>query len=286
MKSIEVDKGCFNLGSPQPHDQIIRKAAAGGGNRLRSTTAALGKPNVPSKWDDAQKWLVRGRDNTSTHSPRDSNAAADDTTPLPHPTTQDDDIHLETKKVVVADFGHSVCVRDMGTDMTPMPSQEPSRSATPTTPMASASPTLDACTGTTSVQQPNHVQVETPPPHSNLNPLETRALAWDEAERAKYMARFKREEVKIEAWENHEKRKAEMEMKRMEGKAERMKSRAQEKYANKVASTRRIAEERRAKAEAILNEKAVKTSERADYIRRTGHMPSFFSLNLPSSSCW
>ncbi|XP_042032251.1 remorin 4.1-like [Salvia splendens] len=57
---------------------------------------------------------------------------------------------------------------------------------------------------------------------SKTNPLETRAVAWDEAERAKYMARFKREEVKIQAWENHQKRKAEMQMRKVEVKAERL----------------------------------------------------------------
>lgn len=120
---------------------------------------------------------------------------------------------------------------------------------------------------------------------SKTNPLETRAAAWDEAERAKYMARYKREEVKIQAWENHQKRKAEMEMRKVEVKAERLKSRAQEKHTNKLAASRRIAEEKRANAEAELNEKAVKTSQRADYIRRTGHLPSSFSFKLPSF-CW
>ncbi|GJZ78813.1 remorin 1.4 [Tanacetum coccineum] len=32
-------------------------------------------------------------------------------------------------------------------------------------------------------------------------------MTWDKTERAKYMARFKQEEVKIQAWESHEKRK-------------------------------------------------------------------------------
>lgn len=68
-------------------------------------------------------------------------------------------------------------------------------------------------------------------------------------------------------------------------KAERIKARAEERLANKLASTRRIAEEKRANAEAKLNEKAVRTSERADYIRRTGHLPSSFSFKLPSL-CW
>lgn len=68
-------------------------------------------------------------------------------------------------------------------------------------------------------------------------------------------------------------------------KAERLKARAQERLSNKLAATKRIAEEKRANAEASLNEKAVKTSERADYIRRTGHLPSTFSFKLPSL-CW
>jgi hypothetical protein len=48
------------------------------------------------------------------------------------------------------------------------------------------------------------------------NLLASRAAAWEEAEQAKYAARFKREEAKIQAWENHEKAKAEAEMRRIE----------------------------------------------------------------------
>nr|KYP47316.1 hypothetical protein KK1_031046 [Cajanus cajan] len=44
-----------------------------------------------------------------------------------------------------------------------------------------------------------------------------RAMPWDEAECANYIARFNREEVKMQPWENHQIRKAEMEMKKMEG---------------------------------------------------------------------
>lgn len=68
-------------------------------------------------------------------------------------------------------------------------------------------------------------------------------------------------------------------------KAERMKARAQEKLANKLAATRRAAEEKQANAKAKLDEKALRTSERADYIRRTGHLPSSLSFKLPSF-CW
>ena len=64
-------------------------------------------------------------------------------------------------------------------------------------------------------------------------------------------------------------------------KAERLRSRAHERLASKTAAARRIAEEKRASAEAKLNERTARTAERADYIRRTGHLPSSFSFRLP-----
>ncbi|KAK4429708.1 hypothetical protein Salat_1271400 [Sesamum alatum] len=364
MRTIE-EKGCPNNGTTQE--------TSGGScmsfefhknNGVSRTSAhhrtALGKP-TPSKWDDAQKWLVnlsRGEKNQAKASPRNSNA--DDRrliAPVPKKDYSSgeeegenvgcpgsngiDQYEMETKNVDCDEsvwriskpvnssksVVRSICVRDMGTEMTPIASQEPSRTATPIrattpaarSPMSSGSSTPVRCvngvmalgngqnTATPSETRGDGVRAsgairqfsrdgeesnggktaenKTDDRSSKLNPLETRAIAWDEAERAKYMARYKREEVKIQAWENHQKRKAEMEMRKTEVKAERLKSRAQERYTNKLAATRRIAEEKRANAEAKLNEKAVKTSERADYIRRTGHLPSSFSFKLPSF-CW
>ncbi|GAB4829328.1 hypothetical protein Ancab_018997 [Ancistrocladus abbreviatus] len=385
MRPIE-DKGCLNYGqahevSTNSNNISFEFHKGNGSNRAAAShhpRTTLGKP-APSKWDDAQKWLVGlsrggGEKNCSKTRPRNSNA--DDTrliTPTPQQETDflsDGEVEKEengvcsttvgtiqyevetknvdceesfwriNKPVVASDKTtvgvRSVCVRDMGTEMTPAASQEPSRTATPiraatpirrspissgtSTPIRShhsgqavenyqigaqsvdtrtdqASPLrmgtgaarqTGVASGGGGVEEGNGCQTTdsgNAEPTKKMNPLETRAMAWDEAERAKYMARYKREEVKIQAWENHEKRKAEMEMKKMEVKAERLKARAQEKYTNKLAATRRIAEEKRANAEAKLNEKAVKTSEKADYIRRTGHLPSSFSFRLPSF-CW
>lgn len=358
MRSIQ-DKGCLNYGQKK---EVVGGSSMnfefhrGNGMNRASThhrTAASGKP-TPSKWDDAQKWLVNlsrggGEKHQSKATPRNSNA---DDLRLIAPVPKKEDyssgdegdssmiqFEVETKKIDCdesiwrinkasnnssASAVRSICVRDMGTEMTPIASQEPSRTATPiraTTPAArspissgSSTPirgqngvvqtkengqivaTIGENRGTAGTTRSvsnveenidNELAAKKDTAHANkLNPLEIRAMAWDEAERAKYMARYKREEVKIQAWENHEKRKAEMEMKRMEVKAERIKARAEEKYTNKLAAARRIAEEKRANAEAELNEKAVKTSEKADYIRRTGHLPSSFSFKLPSSFCW
>ncbi|MBA0607577.1 hypothetical protein Godav_019856 [Gossypium davidsonii] len=356
MRAIE-DKGCYNLGAANEISSSSVSAISfefhkGNGttnNRAAQshhrTTTALGKPTTPSKWDDAQKWLVglsRSRDK-KTHSkakPRNSNA--DDRrliAPVPHkeqdyPSSDEEGgfaaaavmspkYEGETKKVDFDDSiwnsvsaVRSICVRDMGTEMTPIASQEPSRTTTPLrattpagrSPISSGSSTpvrwqhgggpcaedYQAGSGPTSTEGRAETNAAARGHGSNRqesdqarkqSTLETRAIAWDEAERAKYMARYKREEVKIQAWENHEKRKAEVEMKKIEVKAERLKARAKERYANKVAATRRIAEEKRANAESKLNEKAIRTSQRADYIRRTGHFASSFSFKLPSLCC-
>uniref|UniRef100_A0A803PH55 Remorin C-terminal domain-containing protein n=1 Tax=Cannabis sativa TaxID=3483 RepID=A0A803PH55_CANSA len=353
MRSIE-DKGCYNHGQVQENISSssglgfeFHKGNNGSNNRMshhhgHHHRTALGK-STPSKWDDAQKWLVglsRGVEKNQSTKTKPRNSNADDLrliAPYDVETTKKVDGNYESvwrvNKPVENSTAivRSVCVRDMGTEMTPIASQEPSRTATPLrattpvvrSPISSGSSTPARCqhrlpptmegqqtfplssdgrgeanpssgrgNGSTRryVEEANECRNKVDPNQNldeggKVNPLETRAVAWDEAERAKYMARYKREEVKIQAWENHEKRKAEMEMRKMEVKAERMKARAEERLANKIASTRRIAEEKRANAEAELNEKAVRTSERADYIRRTGHLPSSFSFKLPSL-CW
>eukprot|EP00252_Welwitschia_mirabilis_P020910 TRINITY_DN5229_c0_g1_i3.p1 TRINITY_DN5229_c0_g1~~TRINITY_DN5229_c0_g1_i3.p1 ORF type:complete len:531 (+),score=68.60 TRINITY_DN5229_c0_g1_i3:130-1722(+) len=233
----------------------------------------------------------------------------------------------------------SVCMRDMGTEMTPIASQEPSRTGTPvkaTTPNARSpvssrpstpgraapapSPTyitdnelesqgrrhtselsekelhaktrqeiiaLGTKLGKTNItvwarkqeeDENTSRALEVKDSQPNTSSLDLRALAWEEAEKAKYMARHKREEVKIQSWENRQRAKAEAEMRKIEIKAERMRSHAQEKLMNKLAAIQHRVEARRAAAEAKRSQQAAKTSQRAEYIRQTGRIPSpFFS---------
>lgn len=352
-------------GSSNPHNFEFHKASKPSQNR-KIVGGSRFKP-APSKWDDAQKWLAGlssggGDHGHNKNKPRNSNA---DDRRLLNSASQKErescssaDLGLEeymsagigitavqeegeTKKIDCGESGwrmskpleesaleiNSVCLRDVGTEMTPMASQEPSRTGTPiraTTPVlrspiesrtsspgryhqgAQSNESYQTCVKHPERSEPvdygrasgnawptrregdadgcKVVESRCSDKAKNPTALESRAMAWDEAERAKYIARYKREEVKIQAWENHEKRKAEMEMKRIEVKAERLKIRAQEKMANKLASTRRIAEEKRSNAEAKMNERAAKTAEKADYIRRTGHLPRSFSISfkLPS----
>ncbi|XP_006665069.2 uncharacterized protein LOC102713239 [Oryza brachyantha] len=348
MRPVD-DKECYSHSS-HGHGE------SNGRLQRKNNPASRPKP-MPSKWDDAQKWLVSlsnggGVDGIHGGKVKPRNSNADDrrllssssqngrvscssvegaleynmvaAPPTPPQLSESADDVSETKKIdYCMGLPHhgspvavlrSVCLRDMGTEMTPIASKEPSRSATPlraSTPVSrSPIPSRpstpggrrdDVAVGITAVEartaepvagdrvdggsgcpveeSSGGFGIHAP---SSTNALESRAAAWDEAERAKFTARYKREEMKIQAWENHEKRKAELEMKKIEMKAEQMKARAQEKLANKLAAARRMAEEKRASAEAKLNEHAARTTQQADYIRRTGHMPSFFSFKMPS----
>ncbi|PRQ41361.1 putative remorin [Rosa chinensis] len=239
--------------------------------------------------------------------------------------------HGTTTFIPPPSTARSVSMRDMGTEMTPIASQEPSRTGTPvgaTTPIRSPTnsrpSTPTRATQASSLIAPfiDHIDpnkelsekektrreimalgtqlgkmniaawaskeedkdastsVKSAPEEQLANSvIETRAAAWEEAEKAKYLARFKREEMKIQAWENHQKAQTEAEMRKVEVEIERIRGRAHSKLMNKLAAARHKAQEKRAAAEAKRNQQAAKTEQQAEYIRRTGRIPSTFS-------CW
>lgn len=335
--------------------------------------SSLSKP-APSKWDDAQKWIASPTSNRSktgqsqaqtagsrktgflgygsrqtsmkvvTEVPEQRSFAMDEAdTKRIDPSQQVSlsrhdssvSVHSATTFVPPPSTVRSVSMRDMGTEMTPIASQEPSRNGTPvraTSPTRSPTSSRPASPGraqpVSSSFQTEDFQVDNN--HEELSEkelqkktrreimalgaqlgklniaawaskegddkdastsfktvgvnqipksvVETRATAWEEAEKAKYMARYKREEIKIEAWENHQKAKTEAEMRKVEVEVERMRTQAHDKLMNKLAATRHKAEEKRAVAEAKRNRQAAKTEQQADYIRRTGRIPSTFSF--------
>ncbi|XP_020275773.1 uncharacterized protein LOC109850222 isoform X2 [Asparagus officinalis] len=161
----------------------------------------------------------------------------------------------------------SVSMRDIGTEMTPVPSQEPSRT---TTPMESTTPTKTPISSTPSTPRngakfhknvcqdkggkhelsERELKLKTrreiaalgvklgkmniaswaskEAESAALSPknfdaeqkvkeeYEARAKAWEEAEKAKHMARYTREGIKIQAWEEHERAKVEAKMRKLE----------------------------------------------------------------------
>ncbi|KAI3466848.1 hypothetical protein Pfo_023511 [Paulownia fortunei] len=256
-------------------------------------------------------------------------------------TEVDDTGLLCTKSVTEETTGipaiRSVSMRDMGTEMTPIPSQEPSRSATPvgaTTPLRTPTssvpssprrgepapiPTEHSISNAAlhlaenrekdfSEQELKHktrrdivalgVQLgkmniaawaskdEREKSISGNEPMDTdeleqveyvkRAAAWEEAEKSKHAARFKREEIRIQAWESQQKAKLEAEMRQIEAQIEQMRAQAQAKMVKKIALARQKSEEKRAAAEARKNRQAEKTAVQAEYIRQTGRIPSTY----------
>ncbi|XP_073300263.1 uncharacterized protein [Primulina huaijiensis] len=104
------------------------------------------------------------------------------------------------------------------------------------------------------------------------------AAAWEEAEKSKHAARFKREEIRIQAWESQQKAKLDSEMRKIEAQIEQMKAEAQAKMVKKIALARQKSEEKRAVAECRKNQLAEKTTAQAEYIRQTGRIPSNLSI--------
>nr|XP_016478980.1 PREDICTED: uncharacterized protein LOC107800336 [Nicotiana tabacum] len=226
----------------------------------------------------------------------------------------------------------SVSMRDMGTEMTPIPSQEPSRTATPvdaTTPIRSPTSSIPStprrgepaptptptenCIGNASQNSTENNKKELSEEELKMKTRKEivalgvqlgkmniaawaskdekdkseaeaaevarmeyakRAAAWEEAEKSKHSASYKREEIKIQAWESQQKAKLEAEMRKIEAQVEQMRAQAQAKMVKKIAMARQRSEEKRAAAEARRNQQAEKTTEQVEYIRQTGRLPS------------
>ncbi|CAD6201673.1 unnamed protein product [Miscanthus lutarioriparius] len=324
----------------------------------RSTAVAALLPPfsrpTPSKWDDAEKWISSPTSNrtgragpTAGTVPKKSAlafpehggrppAVAKVVTDVPTNTgplvkNSDGLVHSDLLKPAhnasIVDgptpVVRSVSMRDMGTEMTPIASQEPSRTATPiiaSSPTSSRTPTpqrttefsvsnidsnkMEMCEEELQISTRQEImdlgerlgkttiaawasKEEKAAAHStdttaykavDIN-RENRAADWQEAEKAKYLARFQREEAKIQAWENLQKAKIEAEMKRIEAKIERKRAREQDRLGSKLAAVSHRAEAKREAAEVRRSQEAARTEEQAAQIRETGHTPSSFS-------CW
>uniref|UniRef100_A0A0D9VHX9 Protein kinase domain-containing protein n=1 Tax=Leersia perrieri TaxID=77586 RepID=A0A0D9VHX9_9ORYZ len=222
-------------GGVRKHDAYVARSTSGG-NLL--ACYARTKPR-PSKWDDAPKWLPRraGDDDDA----RRRSSSADDGLLMPPPPqpvaprkgaggwrswSNADGEEGETKTVDAVQAYVPlplrcgvVSLRDVGTEMTPGGSKEPSRANTPRV-VAVAAPAAAAhsvARGTSSpprqcgggVAVADHGAACESDEAAGTRTAVSPATAWGDAERAKYIARYRREEMKIQAWENRERRKAE-----------------------------------------------------------------------------
>lgn len=246
-------KTCYKHSTSAVENHASESFENNKGKGLSSRT----KP-TPSKWDDAQKWLVgfsNGENDRQSNKTKPRNSNAEDRRLL-HSASQrgrdscssadtglEEDLTLrnciqdegETKKMDCSDLilrfnkpvedsqleVKAVSLRDFGTEMTPIASQDPSRATTPVlaSPISSRFSTPVRCDralncslesfpkGVKNLERKNEAVVfgttngngwavnrESTDNDSkqikNSNPLESRAMAWDEAERTKYMARY------------------------------------------------------------------------------------------------
>ncbi|KAK7846631.1 uncharacterized protein CFP56_007609 [Quercus suber] len=286
----------------QAQDRLMNKLAAARHKAEEKRAVAEAKRNQEAAKTEQQSEYIRktGRIPSSITccvnlSRHDSSVAIQSaTTFLPPPST-----------------ARSVSMRDMGTEMTPIASQEPSRTGTPvraTTPMRSptssrpstpsraapaSSPTdppnghpdthkhelsekelqmktrreimvLGTQLGKMNIAAWASKEEEDKDASTSLKNLagerpaksviETRAAAWEDAEKAKYTARLTMCNFQVEV--------------------ERMRGQAQDRLMNKLAAARHKAEEKRAVAEAKRNQEAAKTEQQSEYIRKTGRIPS------------
>ncbi|KAL1288921.1 hypothetical protein HN51_057376 [Arachis hypogaea] len=308
---------------------------------------------IPSKWNDAEKWIMNRQNIQAGYTKKNAlqNQVNRFTTSMIKVAPDSDyfDNKLPKAKVAETERVHvpvmesfpetkglkeaddktavpgirSVAMRDMGTEMTPMTSQGPSRTSTPIgsiTPVLSPAPSMPS-TPRRGANPPSPVEntekklseeelklktrkeiealgvqlgkmniaawashdekVKKKTSSWDLNKEERgriefqkRAASWEQAEKSRYTARYKREDIKIQAWESQQKAKLEAEMRRIEAKVEQMKAQARAKAVKKIAMLRQRTEEKFAAAEARKNREAARIAEKGEYIRQSGRIPS------------
>ncbi|KAI3764132.1 hypothetical protein L2E82_14135 [Cichorium intybus] len=268
--------------SSRPKNDLKKNSNVSHGNRQLITKVVVEVPDqrlIPYEEPDTKqidsysKSVLMIEDTEVNLSRHDSSLSIQNTTIVPPPST-----------------ARSVSMRDMGTEMTPIASQEPSRTGTPiraTTPTRSPSssrPATPERTNPSNVGQGDgnrelsekELQMKTrreikalgtqlgktniaawaskeaedkdkdassslKDEKTGKTAIEMRATAWEDAEKAKYMARFKREEVEVE----------------------RMRGGAHDRLMSKLAAARHKAEEKRAAAEAKRNREAARAEQQA-----------------------
>ncbi|EEC73547.1 hypothetical protein OsI_07960 [Oryza sativa Indica Group] len=259
----------------------VRRYDVHGGGNLLACYAKAARPR-PSKWDDAQKWLSRAGDDDcggEATRRRSSCASADDGLLLPPPPAARkgaggwrswSNVEWEGAPAAMAP-ALKAARGDEGVDTKVVDAVQAAVAGGVVDLRAArkrADQGHDEATGTITAVSP--------------------ATAWGDAERAKYMARYRREEMRIQAWENRERRKAELQMRTAEEKAERMRLRAQARTAGKLATAQAEAKARRARAEAELalgrpggGAKGWLLTRSASWSSGSGRSPSSLSLRLP-----
>ncbi|KAI3786230.1 hypothetical protein L1987_45365 [Smallanthus sonchifolius] len=223
------------------------------------------RKNFPSKWDDAQKWLISP--------PRHK-------TPISVYGTVSVDHHVlvkdkltngeEHKFKCVVPIKEGFLMKDASTEVvqqhqgcpTPYKSVSPPRHTTPASmsgPLALSSSfdiagckllPFESCNWSSREEEEEDVSKSLR--HFEC-PKTIPPCAWDKEEKARSHLRYQREEAKIQAWVNLQNAKAEAQSRKLEVKIQKMRSKFEEKMMKRMASVDRKAEELRAAALSVHN---------------------------------
>ncbi|VAI12840.1 unnamed protein product [Triticum turgidum subsp. durum] len=322
----------------------------------RAAVAGLGPffRQVPSKWNDAEKWIagrhvvhsnpifskkaaaVHGHSGVgggcvrvapeSAPPPSDAKKAGGGSalTELPRSPSpssslssvtgpaskQRRDTKLRTQVGAPAAQSSSVSMRDIGTEMTPIASQEQSRSGTPAgaatpslSPLCSVPASPSASERELQIRTRREIaalglqlgkmsiaswaskedRIRASPEKSageedeaRREEFEARAAAWAESKKCKLASRYQRKEVKIQEWENCQKSKFEAKMRHAEVQADQMKARAKNSLTKRLSTLSHKVEGKQARVEARRNRRAVQLARQVERIRKTGRVRSRF----------
>ncbi|NP_001150797.2 uncharacterized protein LOC100284430 [Zea mays] len=269
------------------------------------------RQQVPSKWNDAEKWIAGRHHRHVVHSnPVFSKKPA---AGAPTELSSNRSSHKKPRFSPAA-----VSTRDVGTEMTPAASQEQSRSGTPAgaatpalSPLCSA-PSSPRRGGSSSVperelrlrtrreiaalglqlgkmsiaswasKEEGLLAAASPEKDKRYAAVDTvvrskafeaRAAAWEESNKCKLAARYQRKEAKIEGWESLQKCKFEAKLRQAEARAEQMKARAKQDLAKRLSALSHKVEGKQARVEARRGRQASRLARQVERIRETGRVP-------------
>nr|GFB21931.1 hypothetical protein [Tanacetum cinerariifolium] len=193
------------------------------------------RKNIPSKWDDAQKWLISGPDSPAHH-PHKLGSKHSSSNGLVVKVKQQ---HLEHHGKTATDekVCKAISVFQVPTNNVPMNQNQDSSDVVllkelqechfAKLKLESPFDSVDnACNWSSREEEEEdvskslrHFEMNNERPKSIL---ESKACAWQEEEKTKSQLRYQREEAKIEAWVNLQKAKAEAQSRKLEVKIQKM----------------------------------------------------------------
>ncbi|KAM3271825.1 hypothetical protein ACQJBY_042187 [Aegilops geniculata] len=337
------------------HGRSAAHSANGGGGSFefhmeeRAAVAGLGPffRQVPSKWNDAEKWIagrhvvhsnpifskkaaaVHGHSGVGggcvrvapesapppadakrasggsalTEVPRSPSPSSSSLSSVTGPASKqrrDTKLRTQVGAPAPAAQSSSVSMRDVGTEMTPIASQEQSRSGTPAgaatpslSPLCSVPASPSASERELQIRTRREIaalglqlgkmsiaswaskedRIRTSPEKSAGEEDEAKK---EESKKCKLASRYQRKEVKIQEWENCQKSKFEAKMRHAEVQADQMKARAKNSLTKRLSTLSHKVEGKQARVEARRNRRAVRLAQQVERIRKTGRVPSRF----------